>query len=410
MKLKQSKRASRKKLFVAMLLIVTVIYPVVLHLDIQRNEALEQAELESNPDLAPWIDFAPYTSTFTGGLLTIMGIVIAGSWLIVIIHRKGLRTAMLMVLPLIIVLSFTPRAHAEYEEIVDVLAAEDEEFRMLYPASWQRNFGWGQYIDDAFGKFEEEFGINFRLRGWIDWDSKDYEDSLEDLLDEAIKETKFESHVTTYDGCVIDILMVFTGEPQGQRAGYSPAPLKALIIYALPDAPRGRLLQHELSHQFWVVGHCDNDCIMNKDKMESLQWVPDYWCGQCATTINDHKHRFWNQPPLAPSEPLGITLGYVNTPHLYWINTIPEWRQLRYQLDWGDGSRTTTDWLASGLEVNMYHSWDLTGGYEVRARAQDEYGEWSKWSSSLTVLIRLLPPPSGGGGGGGTCRPRSQFI
>jgi hypothetical protein len=225
--------------------------------------------------------------------MLIIGMLLVGSFLMVMIHRKRLKSAMLMVLMFIVVLAFTPRAYAGYyEEIVDVLAVLDEEFRFLYPAGWQRDLGWGIYIDIAFGRFEEEFGMTFRLRGWIDWDRTDYAGSIYDLLDEAIRETNFESHVTTYNGYVIDILMVFTGEPQSLRPGFSPPEWKALIIYALPDAPRGRVVQYELTHQFSFY-HCGSDCIMNLAKWETGQWVPDYWCGQCTTTISDNKDRFW---------------------------------------------------------------------------------------------------------------------
>lgn len=288
----QEMKISRFKVTVLVLLAVTVIYPVALYLDIQGNEAWKRSYLESHPDVAPWIDFAPYTSTFTGGLLTIIGIVLAGSWLMTAIHRKKLKSAMLMVLMFLVVLAFTPRAYAGYyEKTVDVLAVQDEEFRFLYPEGWQRDLGWGIYIDIAFGRFEKEFGMTFKLRGWIDWDSTDYSGDLYDLLDDAITETNFESHVTTYNGYKIDILMVFTGEPV-EGLGFSPPEWKALIIYALPDAPRGRLVQHELTHQFSFY-HCGNDCIMNPAKWETGQWVPDYWCGQCTTTINDNNDRFW---------------------------------------------------------------------------------------------------------------------
>ena len=96
-------KVSRFKVAVLVLLVATVIYPVALHLDIQRYEAWKQSYLENNPDEAGWVDFAPYIWTNTGGLLTIVGIVLAGFWLMVIIHRNRLRTAMLMVLSFIVV-------------------------------------------------------------------------------------------------------------------------------------------------------------------------------------------------------------------------------------------------------------------------------------------------------------------
>lgn len=132
-------KVSRFKVAVLVLLAVTVIYPVALHLDIQRYEARKQAELESHPDVAPWIDFNPYGTTFTGALLIFIAatLVICWTWVCVVVvktHRKKLRSAILMVLLFIVVLSFTPRAYAGYyEKTIDVLAVQDEEFRFLYP-------------------------------------------------------------------------------------------------------------------------------------------------------------------------------------------------------------------------------------------------------------------------------------
>ena len=272
-------KVSLFKVVILVLLAVTLIYPVALHLDIQRYEAWKESYLET-----------PYTFTSTGALLIIIGVLLGGSWLMVIVHRKKLKSATLTVLMFIVVLAFTPRAYAGwYEQTVDVLCAQDEEFRWIYPAGLLRYLGWEIYINDAFGRFKEEFGITFKVRGWIDWDSTDYAGSMKDLLDEAINETNFESQVTTYSVYTIDMLMVFTGEP-AERAGYSPAPLKALIIYVQPDCPRDRLLQHELSHQFWIVGHCQNDCIMN---VQPFTWIPTTWCGQCTDTINANLERFW---------------------------------------------------------------------------------------------------------------------
>ena len=421
-------KMSRFKVAVLALLAATVIYPVALHLDIQRNEARKQSYLESHPDEVGWVDFAPYTSTNTGGLLTIVGVVIAGSWLMVVVHRKRLRSAMLMVLPFLVVLSFAPSAHAEcYGEIVDVLAAEDEEFRWCYPAGWQRDLGWGLFIQDAFDKFEEEFGITFKLRGWIDWDSTDYTGTLDELLDEAIEETNFESQVTTYDGYVIDMLMVFTGEPQEQHLGRSPPDLKALIIDGLTMAPRVRLLQHELSHQF-LVKHCGNDCVMNLAKWETFQWVPDHWCGQCATTVNNNKDRFWLKPDvtvlrgtlLNPLYFEGRTSVEVdgdyigNTPITFsalagsWVNiqvkyevwtSISIWRLQYYEVIYTDStySYNATVYYPNGWDIDVYvGSSPITviGWYDYVGRPPSED-----------------PPPGGGGGGGGGGNyPRSPFI
>jgi len=256
------------KVAVLVLLTVTVIYPVALHLDIQRYEAWKQAELEKYPpEIAPYIDFNPYIAGTTGGLLiTILGTVIAGSWLLLGIWRKKLKLLAILMLLLVIPSTIVSVADAGYywEKTIDILAVQDEEFKFEFPAGWQRYFGWEMYIYDAFGKFDDVFNMDFKLRGWIDWDSTDGQHDLYDLLDEAIEETGFVSHQTTYNGYFIDILMVFSGQLTFfDKDGLSIPDWKALILKWAPNYPKTQVIMHELSHQFWAQ-HCSsiNYCVM----------------------------------------------------------------------------------------------------------------------------------------------------
>jgi len=58
-------RATVSKFRIAALLLLTVsiIYAVALYIDMQNYETWKQAYLQSHPDLALWIDFAPYATT-----------------------------------------------------------------------------------------------------------------------------------------------------------------------------------------------------------------------------------------------------------------------------------------------------------------------------------------------------------
>jgi hypothetical protein len=275
---------------IILLFVATLIHPFILYLSIERYNAWKQAELKKYPsDMASVIDFSPYTGTFEGGLLISIAAILGIFWLMLISHRKKLKSATLTVLMIIVALSFTPRVYAGYyEKIVDVLGVGDEEFDAFYPPGWERYYGWEIYVYAAFNRFEESFNINFKLRGWISWDSDDSTEDMYDLLQEAIQETGFVSGETTYNGYIIDVLMVFTGQLVYMQ-GFSPPEWKALIIKGwAPDWPRGRLIQHELSHQFWVT-HCNNDCVMNPN----LIIIPDSWCSKCAAIIHDNKDRFW---------------------------------------------------------------------------------------------------------------------
>ena len=103
----------------------------------------------------------------------------------------------------------------------------------------------------------------------------------------------------------------------------------------------------------------------------------------------------YNRAPNTPSKPSGPTSGYRSVSYTYSTSTTdPDGDNVRYQFDWGDCSTTTTGWYASGSTASASHSWGSTGTYYVKVRAEDSYGAWSGWSSSLTVSIS-----SGGGGG-----------
>jgi hypothetical protein len=95
-----------------------------------------------------------------------------------------------------------------------------------------------------------------------------------------------------------------------------------------------------------------------------------------------------NRPPNTPSTPSGSTSGYRNVWYTYSTNTTdPDSDDVRYEFDWGDGSTTTTDWMASGSTASASHTWGSLGTYNVKVRAQDIYEEWSNWSPTLTVGI-----------------------
>jgi hypothetical protein len=106
-----------------------------------------------------------------------------------------------------------------------------------------------------------------------------------------------------------------------------------------------------------------------------------------------------NRAPNTPSTPSGPTAGYTGTSYSYSTSTTdPDGDNVCYQFDWGDGSTTTTSFYSSGSTVYASHTWSSSGTYYVKVRAQDSYGAWSGWSSSLTVTISTSS--SGGGGGG----------
>jgi hypothetical protein len=95
-----------------------------------------------------------------------------------------------------------------------------------------------------------------------------------------------------------------------------------------------------------------------------------------------------NQPPYNPNKPNGPTNVKASQEHTYTTSAIdPEEQQIRYVFDWGDGKQTYTDYINSGSIIEAKHSWDSAGNYEIKVKAQDEGGEESDWSESLSVSV-----------------------
>jgi len=61
---------------------------------------------------------------------------------------------------------------------------------------------------------------------------------------------------------------------------------------------------------------------------------------------------------------------------------------LRYIFDWGDGTSTTSEVVASGISVTVSHNWSKYGVYEVTVTAEDNF--FSITSESFIVLIDVI--------------------
>ncbi|MGY5859377.1 MAG: hypothetical protein RTU63_08400 [Candidatus Thorarchaeota archaeon] len=109
--------------------------------------------------------------------------------------------------------------------------------------------------------------------------------------------------------------------------------------------------------------------------------------------------------PDTPAKPAGPASGIMDFAYNFDFVTNDDHNfDVRYEIDWGDGSVEMTGDYASGETVSISHTW-TTGSvngiiYSVKARAQNlGNGLWSDWSSSATIIIRRSIPnvPSIGG-------------
>ena len=96
---------------------------------------------------------------------------------------------------------------------------------------------------------------------------------------------------------------------------------------------------------------------------------------------------FQNTPPNKPTI-TGPANGRVDWSYDYTIlGTDSEGHKLRYNIVWGDGSQKDTGYAPSGDIISREHVFSKTGVYNIRVRAQDEYGLISEWSDPLSVSM-----------------------
>jgi large repetitive protein len=95
------------------------------------------------------------------------------------------------------------------------------------------------------------------------------------------------------------------------------------------------------------------------------------------------------QSQLPPNTPTitGEINGAVQTSYDYTIQTTdPEQHDVRYTIDWGDSTTTTTGLNESGKQIVVPHIWSTKGTYDIKVKAIDKFGAESEWAT-LTVTM-----------------------
>lgn len=100
-----------------------------------------------------------------------------------------------------------------------------------------------------------------------------------------------------------------------------------------------------------------------------------------------------NSPPKTPRIPSGSLVG--RTTYSYTYKTMandPDGDMVKYTVDWGDGTISTTGYVASGTYASASHKWSgvtpgTFKGFYIRAMATDIKGAKSAWSSPLPVSM-----------------------
>ena len=103
------------------------------------------------------------------------------------------------------------------------------------------------------------------------------------------------------------------------------------------------------------------------------------------------KLAFGSGTNAAPSQALiesGPSSGSVGVSYSYQAKASdPDGDKVKYLFDWGDGQTSSTALVSSNTSASLSHSWQNSGTYVVKVRAEDEHGLQGPWSSSLSVTI-----------------------
>jgi len=96
-----------------------------------------------------------------------------------------------------------------------------------------------------------------------------------------------------------------------------------------------------------------------------------------------------NDPPAKPETPSGETNGQIKKKSYTYTtsSTDPNGHKIRFEFDWGDGSKAYSSYVNSGESGSATNTWYSQGSYEIKVRAEDEYGEQSEWSDPLLVSM-----------------------
>ncbi len=96
-----------------------------------------------------------------------------------------------------------------------------------------------------------------------------------------------------------------------------------------------------------------------------------------------------NNPPLTPTIN-GPSNGGIDTPLTFTFNSVdPDGDDVEYYIKWGDGY--IENWVgphASGLDLNITHTYIRKGSFTIEAKARDSFDEESNWETFTITIPR----------------------
>ncbi len=144
----------------------------------------------------------------------------------------------------------------------------------------------------------------------------------------------------------------------------------------------------------WTVASGTTKTFSVKAKATDEEGLESSWSSPLSVTIKGPATTdTTNSPPRAPRAPIGKLMG--DTRYSYTYETVghdPEGDAIKYTFDWGDGTTSTTGYVASGTYASATHKWSgIAPGdgkaFTLKAMATDSHGTQSVWSQTVNVIM-----------------------
>lgn len=121
-----------------------------------------------------------------------------------------------------------------------------------------------------------------------------------------------------------------------------------------------------------------------KVKAKDEYGVASDWSGTISVTMT-------NEAPDKPNPPDGPQRPREDATNTYTASTIDsDGHRVKFIFDWGDGHTSTTDFVDSSSVASASHKWNEKGNYQIKVKAEDEYGKQSEWSDPLPIQVPRL--------------------
>ena len=96
-----------------------------------------------------------------------------------------------------------------------------------------------------------------------------------------------------------------------------------------------------------------------------------------------------NHPPEIP-DIYGPNNGKPGKSYDFKFNAVdPDGHKIRYIIDWGDSNFYNTSFTQSGINFTVSHTWSEEGSYNIKVKAEDEYGMIGPEATKIVTMPRV---------------------